>query len=112
MMKYCLSYDAQDSNAWKAGELKIKIIDLLIKKGKAVNLRNPVGSTLLFEDNTDENRISFWNNLLTTEFKKGSSKTDINYYLALIAHTKTAYVDRIEYDKELEKSFKELLLKQ
>ncbi len=108
MRKYCLSYDAQNSGEWETNELKIKIVTIL-KKAGATNFRNPVGSTILFEDENDIVRINYLNTILLKEFKKGSTKTDINYYLGSILRTGIDYEDRIEFDKGLEDAFRKLL---
>lgn len=114
MKKYCLAYDAINSGQWQGNELKKVIIEILIAAG-AVNFETPVASTILFEDETDRNRINYWNNTIRTEFvsstnRTGKLKNGIYYYICMVAKdVNGAYVERKNADPSLATSLREIL---
>ena len=103
MAKYCLSYEAKDSNLWDGDELKLKIAEILMK-GDAFDLQHPVAGTILFEDGAIKSMIQSWNSRLLP------LKEDIFYYLAQVAKAREdEYADRNEGDPLLNDDFQELL---
>ena len=104
MRRYCLAYDAKDAEDWDPDELRVKIAELLIAAG-ALNLKSPVASTILFEDEHASSRMAYWNSKINHALRD-----DIYYYLCLVAITTTnAFIDRNEGDTGLEIHFQELI---
>jgi len=103
MAKYCLSYEAKDSNLWAGDELKLKIAEKLLA-GDAFDLQHPVAGTILFEDGSIRSMIQHWNNILHP------LKEDIYYYFCQVARAREdEYADRNEGDPLLNDDFQELL---
>lgn len=103
MAKYCMSYEARNSNLWEGDELKLKVAEILLKND-AFDLQHPVAGTILFEDGSIKSMIQHWNNTLNT------LKEDIFYYLCQVARFRDdEYADRNEGDPLLNDDFQELL---
>jgi hypothetical protein len=103
MAKYCISYEAKNSNIWDADELNVKIAEVLKKNG-AFDLQQPVAGTILFEDGAVKSFIRDWNNHLLP------LKEDIFYYLCQVAKAREDdYMDRNEGDPNLNDDFQDLL---
>lgn len=105
MRKYCVSYDVKNADEIDFNALKKEIVTVLIANGATVTFNSPVASTILFFDNTDENRINRWDTIISKNFSEV-----IFYYLCLIARDSNGnQIDRNHGDLELEKNFQRLI---
>lgn len=96
-MKYCLAYDSKNPDFFDGGSLKMHIVTIL-SYSYAVNLHNPISTTILFEDVVNESRIDYWNGIIDNNLGD-----DIYYYLCEVD------VFRINGDEELEKEFQSIV---
>jgi len=114
MRKYCLAYDATNSDEWQGNELKKTIIEILIA-ADAINFETPVASTILFEYQNENVRVQYFENALRTEFRRsanrnGRLKTGIYYYICMIArYTDGDYIERSNPNPSLALSLQEIL---
>lgn len=104
MQKYCLSYDAIHSEDWQGDQLKEAIVYELMTHG-AINLSNPVASTILFEENANNANLITWSKVIDDEFVG-----KIYYYLCMVHKYKSGdYIEKNKGDKALENNFAELV---
>jgi hypothetical protein len=114
MRKYCLAYDTINSGEWQGNELKKVIIEILIAAG-AVNFETPVASTILFEYQSENTRIRYFERAIIGEFisatnRNGKLKSGIYYYLCMVARdTNGNYIERSNPDPGLAASLQEIL---
>lgn len=103
MRRYCLTYDAINSENWEGNELKLKIFEVL-KGGGATITICPVASTILFDDPARNTTIVKWSNLIIQHLNE-----DIHYYLCLVAkNTDGKKIERAGIDQPLRERSKEL----
>lgn len=104
MRKFCLSYDAKNHNDWPNSTLKLAIAIELLENG-AINLSNPVASTILFEDDANISRIKYWKQVLENEFEG-----EMFYYLCQVAkYNNDQYIEIDKGDPDMEAEFRETL---
>jgi hypothetical protein len=104
MYKYCLSYDVINSDKNDPETIKRKITTLILKQGITHTLKNPVASTIIFEDDNDERNISYWNSLLL-------KMKNIHYYICLVPldYELNQFIERNEGNSILNNNFQHLV---